>query len=56
MTDVDVTNQQTTTPTPAKRAWATPVLEELPRLTELTLSSSIPGAGFVSDGAGSTVF
>lgn len=41
---------------PATRLpWTAPKLAALPRLTELTLQSSIPGAGFIGDG-GSTVF
>lgn len=39
----------------AKRVWTAPVLNELPRLTELTLQSFIPGTG-LPGGGGSTVF
>ncbi len=42
---------------PARRPWVAPTLEELPRLTELTLQSpeggSIPGSG---DTGGGSVF
>lgn len=40
---------------PAKRPWAAPSMVELPRLTELTLQSFIPGTG-IPGGGGSTVF
>lgn len=39
----------------AKRPWRAPEVCELPRLTELTLQSFIPGEGFPG-GGGSTVF
>lgn len=52
----DETTSRTTPPTPAKRAWLAPTFEELPRLTKLTLSSSISGSGIISNGNGSTVF
>lgn len=42
--------------TPDRRAWVTPKLEELERLTELTLMSAIPGGGYLDGGSGSTVF
>lgn len=38
-----------------KRPWSAPEVRELPRLTELTLQSFIPGEGFPG-GGGSTVF
>lgn len=38
-----------------KRPWTAPAVLELPRLTELTLQSFIPGGG-VPGGGGSTVF
>jgi len=40
----------------ARRAWVQPVLERLPKLTELTLvtGNSIPGSG--DPGGGNTVF
>lgn len=41
---------------PDRRAWVTPKLEELERLTELTLMSAIPGGGYLDGGSGSTVF
>ena len=40
-------------PTPGKRPWQAPELTELPKLTDLTLISGIPGGG---DLGGSTVF
>lgn len=40
---------------PSKRPWSTPAVVELPRLTELTLQSFIPGTG-IPGGGGSTVF
>jgi len=39
----------------AKRPWSAPAVVELPRLTELTLQSFIPGTG-IPGGGGSTVF
>jgi len=39
----------------AKRPWSAPAVAELPRLTELTLQSFIPGTG-IPGGGGSTVF
>lgn len=39
----------------ARRPWKAPAIHELPRLTELTLQSFIPGEGFPG-GGGSTVF
>lgn len=39
----------------AKRPWTAPAVVELPRLTELTLQSFIPGTG-IPGGGGSTVF
>lgn len=56
MTKANEMNQQTTSQTPEKRAWVAPALEELPRLTELTLFSAIQGGGKILDGSGSTVF
>jgi len=41
--------------TGAKRPWTAPAIVELPRLTELTLQSFIPGTG-IPGGGGSTVF
>jgi|GEM_PF-902536 len=41
--------------TPSKRPWSAPAVQELPRLTELTLQSFIPGTG-IPGGGGSTVF
>lgn len=41
---------------PPKRTWVAPALEELPRLTDLTLDSFIPGSGSIRNGVGSTVF
>lgn len=38
-----------------KRPWSAPAVQELPRLTELTLQSFIPGTG-IPGGGGSTVF
>lgn len=38
-----------------RRPWSAPTVLELPRLTELTLQSFIPGTG-VPGGGGSTVF
>lgn len=38
-----------------RRQWCEPTLEALPRLTELTLQSFIPGGG-IPGGGGSTVF
>lgn len=38
-----------------KRPWSAPAIVELPRLTELTLQSFIPGGG-IPGGGGSTVF
>lgn len=38
-----------------KAAWSAPSLQELPRLTDLTLQSFIPGGG-IPGGGGSTVF
>lgn len=38
-----------------RRPWTAPAVVELPRLTELTLQSFIPGEGFPG-GGGSTVF
>lgn len=48
------------TPTPyanttPRKPWTAPVVLELPRLTELTLQSFIPGTG-IPGGGGSTVF
>jgi hypothetical protein len=40
---------------PAKLPWSAPMVTELPRLTELTLQSWIPGSGGTASG-GSTVF
>ena len=40
-------------PTPGKRSWQAPELTELPKLTDLTLISGIPGGGGIG---GSTVF
>ena len=37
---------------PERRPWAAPELTELPKLTDLTLISGIPGGG----GPGGTVF
>lgn len=42
--------------TTLKLPWVAPSLLPLPRLTALTLQSSIPGQGSIFDGAGSTVF
>lgn len=39
-----------------RRAWIPPELEELERLTKLTLMSAIPGGGLIDNGGGSTVF
>ena len=39
-----------------RRPWNPPAVVELPRLTELTLSSSISGSGIISNGSGSPVF
>lgn len=39
-----------------RRAWIPPKLEELQRLTHLTLMSVIPGGGLIDNGSGSTVF
>lgn len=39
----------------SKRPWSAPAVVELPRLTELTLQSFIPGTG-IPGGGGSTVF
>jgi hypothetical protein len=36
-----------------RRPWVTPVVVDLPRLTDLTLSTPIPGSG--NTGTGSTV-
>lgn len=41
---------------PDRRAWAPPKLEELERLTKLTLMSAITGGGLIDNGSGSTVF
>lgn len=38
-----------------RRSWISPSLQELPRLTDLTLQSFIPGGG-IPGGGGSTVF
>lgn len=38
-----------------RRPWTAPTVLELPRLTELTLQSFIPGTG-IPGGGGSTVF
>ena len=40
----------------SKRPWVTPELIELPRLTDLTLQTSVPIPGFGDPGSGSTVF
>lgn len=40
---------------PCRRPWSAPAVVELPRLTELTLQSFIPGTG-IPGGGGSTVF
>jgi hypothetical protein len=41
-----------------RRPWVTPVVEELPRLTDLTLATTAPVSGSISNDAGilSTVF
>lgn len=39
----------------ARQAWVEPVLEELPRLEELTLQTSITGTGSTAEG-GSLIF
>jgi len=39
--------------TPGRRPWQAPELTELPKLTDLTLISGIPGGGGIG---GSTVF
>jgi len=39
----------------SRRPWSSPTVVELPRLTELTLQSFIPGTG-IPGGGGSTVF
>lgn len=44
-----------TTSTSPRRPWSAPAVVELPRLTELTLQSFIPGTG-IPGGGGSTVF
>lgn len=41
--------------TVTRKPWTVPVVLELPRLTELTLQSFIPGTG-IPGGGGSTVF
>lgn len=38
-----------------RQSWVAPALNELPRLTDLTLQSFIPGGG-IPGGGGSTVF
>lgn len=52
-----MTNEKRTVPgsDSARRPWTAPAVVELPRLTELTLQSFIPGEGFPG-GGGSTVF
>lgn len=45
----------TTTSPVARKPWDAPQVLELPRLTELTLQSFIPGGG-IPGGGGSTVF
>lgn len=45
----------TQAPATPRRPWTAPVVLELPRLTELTLQSFIPGTG-IPGGGGSTVF
>jgi len=50
--------EKTTTAAPStstRRPWSAPAVVELPRLTELTLQSFIPGTG-IPGGGGSTVF
>jgi len=39
-----------------KRAWVSPELTELPRLTDLTLQTGLPIPGMGDPGTGSTVF
>lgn len=46
-------NQNSASQAP-RRPWTTPLVQELPRLTELTLQTGIPGAP--SQDSGSTVF
>lgn len=40
----------------SRRPWTAPRVEELPRLTELTLATGDPVDGEVGVGSGSTVF
>lgn len=56
MTSTNESNHEITLPACAKRAWVPRALEELPRLTKLTLQSPISGRGMITEGGGSTVF
>lgn len=56
MTNENEKNRLTPSSTPARRAGTSPALEELPRLTELVLTSAVPGQGIIDRGSGSTVF
>ena len=42
-------------PTRARRPWITPVVANLPRLTDLTLTTGSPIPGMGNTGSGSTV-
>jgi hypothetical protein len=48
---------QNNTPVTPKSPWMPPVVQDLPRLTELTLVTGdiIPGGGNIGGGGGSTV-
>jgi len=54
MRDIEAIGIDRSTPA-AKLPWTAPAVRELPRLTELTLQSFIPGTG-IPGGGGSTVF
>ena len=51
----EIQNPHGTAAVGSKRPWSAPAVVELPRLTELTLQSFIPGTG-IPGGGGSTVF
>lgn len=54
MRDIEAIGVNSSSPA-AKQPWTAPAVRELPRLTELTLQSFIPGTG-IPGGGGSTVF
>jgi hypothetical protein len=49
-------NEKTPQSEPMRREWSPPEIEDLPRLTDLTLQTGSPIGGTGNPGTGSTVF